>query len=191
MNEDQLVTRLKGKHPEAVQELVSAYGDRLLRSAFLLCGNEAEAQDIVQDTFLQAMRSVHRFRGQSTIYTWLHAILLNLTRHYHRKHQRMVYDDTAAEREIVLTDENPAGLDAGAASSALREALGQLSDAHREVIILRYYEDMKLHEIASHLGISKGTVKSRLHHAIGQMQKFLPGEMNLFGAAGTNLIEKR
>jgi DNA-directed RNA polymerase specialized sigma24 family protein len=50
---------------------------------------------------------------------------------------------------------------------------------------------MKLNEIATHLGISEGTVKSRLHHAIAQMQKLLPGEMNLFGAHGTNLIEKQ
>ena len=191
MNEDQFVTGLKDGDPRAVQELVTTYGDRLLRSAFLLCGNETEAQDVVQDTFLQAMRSVHRFRGQSTIYTWLHAILLNLTRHYHRDRQRIVYDDGEAARKIALTDDNPNQLDAGAAASALREGLGQLSGVHREVIILRYYENMKLHEIAGHLGISKGTVKSRLHYAIGELQKLLPGEMNLFGAGGTNLIEKR
>jgi len=190
MNEDQLVAGLKGQDPQAVQELVNTYGNRLLRSAFLLCGNETEAQDVVQETFLQAMRSAHRFRGQSTIYTWLHAILLNLTRRYHRDRQRMVYDDGAAAQELILTDDNPNQLDAGAASSALREGLGRLSGVHREVIILRYYENMKLHEIAAHLGISKGTVKSRLHYAIDQMQKLLPGEMNLFGASGTNLIEK-
>jgi RNA polymerase sigma-70 factor (ECF subfamily) len=191
MNEDQLAAGLKGQDLQAVQELVNTYGDRLLRSAFLLCGNETEAQDVVQETFLQAMRSAHRFRGQSTIYTWLHAILLNLTRRYHRDRQRMVYDDGAAAQEMVMTDDNPSQLDAGAASSALREGLGRLSGVHREVIILRYYENMKLHEIAAHLGISKGTVKSRLHYAIGQMQKLLPGEMNLFSTSGTNLIEKR
>jgi len=191
MNEDQFVAGLKDGDPQAVQELVNTYGDRLLRSAFLLCGNETEAQDAVQDTFLQAMRSAHRFRGQCAIYTWLHSILLNLTRHYHRDRQRIVYDDGEAARRIALTDDNPSQLDAGAAASALREGLAQLSGVHREVIILRYYENMKLHEIAGHLGISKGTVKSRLHYAIGQMQKLMPGEMNLFGAGGTNLIEKR
>ena len=65
------------------------------------------------------------------------------------------------------------------------EALRRLSGAHREVIILRYYENMKIHDIAGNLGISEGTVKSRLHAAIGQMQKLLPGEMNLFGSCGT------
>ena len=84
MDEEQLVTALKGRDPRVVQELVNSYGDRLLRSAFTLCGNQTEAQDLVQDTFVEAMRSAGRFQGRSTLYTWLHAILLNLTRHYHR-----------------------------------------------------------------------------------------------------------
>ena len=191
MDEERLITALKGQLPGAMQELVDSYGDRLLRSAFLLCGNETDAQDIVQDTFLQAIRSVHRFQGRSTIYTWLHGILLNLTRHYHRDRKRIVYDDELVGREVSPPNENPSQLDAGTASSALGEALRQLSAAHREVIVLRYYENMKIHEIAAHLGISKGTVKSRLHYAIGEMQKLLPGELNLFGPRGTEEIQRR
>ena len=191
MDEEQLVTALKGQDFAAAQELVDSYGDRLLRSAFSLCGNETDAQDIVQDTFLQALRSVHRFQGRSAVYTWLHSILLNLTRHYHRDRKRIVYDDEVAGREAAPPDENPSQLDAGTASSALWQALRQLSAAHREVLVLRYYEDMKIHEIAAQLGISKGTVKSRLHYAIGEMQKLLPGELNLFGGGGTEEMQKR
>jgi RNA polymerase sigma-70 factor (ECF subfamily) len=191
MNEEQLVAALQGQDPGAVQELVNACGDRLLRSAYCLCGNETEAQDLVQDTFLQALRSVHRFQGRSTVYTWLHAILLNLTRHYHRDRQRMVYDDELAGREAAPADESPGSLDTGAAASALREALHRLSPAHREVIILRYYEDLKIHEIAGHLGLSAGTVKSRLHYAIGELQKILPAELNLFGAGGTEEMQRK
>jgi RNA polymerase sigma-70 factor (ECF subfamily) len=191
VNEDQVITALKGRDPRAVQELVNSYGDRLLRSAFALCGNEADAQDLVQDTFLQAIRSVHRFRGRSALYTWLYAILLNLTRHYHRDRKRIVYDDDLTGREVCLPDENPCQSDTETASSAVVDALSKLSGAHREVIILRYYENMKIHEIAGHLGISKGTVKSRLHYAIGEMQKLLPDELNLFGACGTEAMRQR
>src|ERR1035438_5396948 len=107
MDEERLITTLKGQLPGAMQELVNSYGDRLLRSAFLLCGNETDAQDIVQDTFLQAIRSVHRFQGRSSIYTWLHGILLNLTRHYYRDRKRMVYDEELARREPAAPEENP------------------------------------------------------------------------------------
>ena len=191
MDEERLISALKGRVPGAAQELVKAYGERLLRSAFALCGNETDAQDIVQETFLQAIRSVHRFQSRSTVYTWLHAILLNLTRHYHRDRKRIVYDDELVGRAVSLPNENPSQLDTGTASLALLEALRQLSHAHREVLVLRYYENMKIHEIAGQLGISKGTVKSRLHYAIGQMQKLLPDELNLFGACGTEEVRRR
>jgi RNA polymerase sigma-70 factor (ECF subfamily) len=71
----------------------------LFRSACLLCGDQAEAQDLVQETLLQAVRSADRFRGRSSLYTWLHGILLNLTRHYHRDRKRLVYDEELARQE--------------------------------------------------------------------------------------------
>jgi RNA polymerase sigma-70 factor (ECF subfamily) len=190
MDEEQLIVAVKAQVPGAVEELVNTYGDRLLRSAFSLCGNETDAQDIVQDTFLQAIQSVHRFQGRSTIYTWLHAILLNLTRHYHRDRKRILYDNELVSRQVSTVDEDLGQLDDGAASSALLKTLCRLSVPHREVIILRYYENMKIHEIASHQGVSKGTVKSRLHYAIRELQKLLPGELNLFGGCGTEKVRK-
>jgi RNA polymerase sigma-70 factor (ECF subfamily) len=188
MNDQELVTALKAQDPGAVRELLEAHGDRLLRSAFWLCGNETEAQDFVQETVLQAIHSVHRFQGRSTIYTWLYGILLNVNRQYQRSHERLVYDETIIGKEIA--EENPGQLDARIATSALWTGLKKLSGAHREVVILRYYEDMKIQEIADHLGISKGTVKSRLHYAIQELQTFLPAEMNLFGANDTEEIQR-
>jgi len=181
MDEDQLVAAFKGRDPAALRELVSIYGDRLLRSAFTLCGDETEAQDLVQDTFVQALRSADKF----------HAILLNLTRHYHRDRKRIIYDDALAVREVSSSEESPPQSDCGTASSALSEALRRLSAAHREVIVLRYYEDMKIHDIARHLRISKGTVKSRLHYALAGLHKLLPEELNLFGTCGTEKMQKQ
>ena len=185
MDQEQLVSAFRRRDPDALQELMGSYGDRLLRSAFLLCGNQTEAEDIVQETFLQAIGSAPRFRGGSTIYTWLHAILLNVTRHYHRTRKRIVYDDALAQDEVCHQDENPGNLDLETTSSALGDALARLSTAHREILVLRYYENMKVREIASHLGISHGTVKSRLHYATQEMQTWLSKEMNLFGSSGT------
>jgi RNA polymerase sigma-70 factor (ECF subfamily) len=165
--------------------LVACCGDRLFRSACLLCGDEAEAQDLVQETLLQAVRSAHRFRGRSSVYTWLHGILLNLTRHYHRDRKRLVYDEELARREAIPVEDDPSRLDLETTSRALRAALRQLSNPHREVLVLRFFEEMRIHEIAAHLGVSQGTVKSRLHYAIAEMQRRLPAELNLFGPGGT------
>jgi RNA polymerase sigma-70 factor (ECF subfamily) len=191
MDEEQLVQGLRSQDPGAVQELVVAHGDRLFRSACLLCWDQAEAQDLVQETLLQAVHSAPRFRGHSSVYTWLHGILLNLTRHYYRDRKRMVYDEELARREPAAPEENPSRLDVELTSGALADALGGLSGPHREVLVLRFYEDMKIHEIAAHLGISNGTVKSRLHYAIAEMQRRLLGEMNLFGPCGTEERAKR
>ncbi len=191
MDQEKLVGALKSLDRGAIGELVETHGDRLLRSAFLLCGNETEAQDLVQDAFVEAIRAIHRFRGDSGLYTWLHSILLNLTRHYHRDRGRIIYDSELAARAAPVYEEQPTQLDADAASSALSHALRQLSDSHREVLVLRYYEHLKIQEMAERLGISKGTVKSRLHYAIREMEKLLPAEMNLFGSGVTKDIEKR
>lgn len=191
MDQEQLVAALRRRDPLAVQELVDACGQRLLRSAFLLCGSETDAQDLVQETFVQALQSIHRFRGQSSLYTWLRAILLNLSRHYHRDRRRLICDDELARADIPAPDEGPARSDADAASLALANAMRQLSGDHREVLALRFYEDMKIHEIAAQLNLSKGTVKSRLHYAIAHIRRLLPDELNLFGVTGTKEKEQQ
>jgi RNA polymerase sigma-70 factor (ECF subfamily) len=185
MDEVRLVAALKNSDSAAIEALIQTHGNRLLRSATLLCGDETNAQDLVQDAFVEALRSVHRFRGQASLYTWLHSILVNLTRHYHRDSKRLVYDNELAAQDVAALEERPSALDFESAAAELARALRQLSDSHREVLVLRYYERMKIHELARHLGVSKGTVKSRLHYALREMQKLLPAEMNLFGAGGT------
>lgn len=183
--EQRLVAALKSGDPASIEALIEMHGIRLLRSATLICGNETNAQDLVRDTFVQAFRSAHRFRSQASLYTWLYSILLNLTRHHRRDDKRLVYDNERVSQEIPATQEHPSALDLESASAELTRALGQLSRPHREVLILRYYEHMKIPEMAQYLGISPGTVKSRLHYAIHEMQKLLPPEMNLFGGDGT------
>lgn len=84
-----------------VGELIDAYGDRLLRSAYLLCGDETEAQDLVQETFLQALRSNSPFRGDSAVYTWLHGILRNLCFRHLRKQQRLLPNEYPFEPSAV------------------------------------------------------------------------------------------
>jgi RNA polymerase sigma-70 factor (ECF subfamily) len=180
-----LLAALKRGDPAALEAAIEAHGTRLLRSATLLCGNETQAQDLVQDTFVEALRSVRRFRGQSSLYTWLHSILLNLARHHHRDNRRLIYDNELAAQDVSLMEERPNSLDLESAAAELTQALCRLSDPHREVLVLRYFEYMKIEDMAAHLGVSKGTIKSRLHYAVREMQKLFPAEMNLFGAGGT------
>jgi RNA polymerase sigma-70 factor, ECF subfamily len=170
-----------------LQEFVDSYGDRLLRSAYLLCGDEAEAQDLVQETFIQAIKSWQKFRGESAPYTWLHGILLNLSRRHRRKQQRLVYDEELLQKATLQSDPGH-DMDHGICASRLADAIQKLSQEHREVIVLRFYEGMKIEEIARQTGVSNGTVKSRLHYAILRLEQLIPRDMNLFASDGTHPI---
>jgi RNA polymerase sigma-70 factor (ECF subfamily) len=175
------------KTPESLdlEEMIDSHGGRLLRSACLLCGREADAQDLVQETFVQVLKSAHRFRGESAVYTWLHGILLNLCRRHLRKQKRFVFDEERVLRQTF--ESRPADeTDRDFCESRIGQALQQLSNEHREVVVLRYYENLKIDEIALQAGVSKGTVKSRLHYAVRQLERLLPSEMNLFVSEGTH-----
>jgi RNA polymerase sigma-70 factor (ECF subfamily) len=177
-----IVTRLKAGEPDAADELVNAYGMRLLRSAILLCGNEADAQDIVQETLITAVKAIQRFRGRSALYTWLHGILINTSRHALRKRRPTVALDDVAE---PAAPDNPVlQADCNSRSAVLLEFLDTLSAEHREVLVMRYFDDMKINDIATALGVRTGTVKSRLHYALAALRDTLPREMNLSALAG-------
>jgi RNA polymerase sigma-70 factor (ECF subfamily) len=164
---------------------LQAHGNRLLRSAYLLCGDATEAEDLMQETFLQAVKSVHRFRGESAIYTWLHGILVNLNRRRWRKQKRFVFDEELVQ-QTASPNVQESEIDREFQTNRLSQAILTLSAEHREVIVLRYYEDLKLHQIAAQTGVSLGTVKSRLHYAMQCLEKLLPEELNLFTAKGTH-----
>ena len=162
-----------------LQMLMESHGERLLRSAFLLCGNESDAQDLTQETFLQALRSVDRFRGESAVYTWLHGILLNLSRRRFRDRNRLLFGEDRVLGESVQPKQAD-NIDSSYCAERLAKAIQGLSLEHREVVVLRYYGDLKINEIADQIGVSKGTVKSRLHYAVRRLEELIPKEMNLF-----------
>ena len=173
MDEADIIAGLRDNKPAAAEALLEVHGDRLLRSAYLLCGNTADAQDLTQETLLQGMKSARRFRGDSALYTWLHGILLNLARHHSRKSARLTLTESVPE---TATETTPPGsaLDQAHDTEALWGALDRLSAAHREVLVLRFYEELRLDEIAARLELSTGTVKSRLHYALRELREILP-----------------
>jgi len=165
---------------------IVAEGNRLLRAAFLLCGNETEAQDLVQETLLVAIKSQDRFRGESAVYPWLYGILRNLCYRHFRQSTRLVFEEQRLMEEPAPLN-RPSIDDRGFCAANLAQALQKLSPEHRETIVLRYYENLKIQEIASQTGVSVGTVKSRLSYAGQLLRKLLPEEMNLFVAEDTHI----
>ena len=185
MDEAKLVAQIRAGDTTVWSAVVDDYGDRLLRSAYLLTGGSGEAEDLVQETLLQAAKSVGRFRGESGLYTWLHGILVNVTRTHQRRAARTVYMATPEPTEVV-TAEQGGHLDAEATAAAVLTALRQLSPEHREVIVLHYYEQLPVEEIARRTGVGAGTVKSRLHYARQQLSVLIPPSLNPIAATHTH-----
>ena len=147
--------------------------------------NEQDAWDLAQDSFLKAWKSIVRFRGKSSFYTWLYRIVMNVTIDWIRKKQikgsGAEFDDAIQLREIdpasktvpkpdALPFEN---MERGEIRAQIDRAIAQLSPEHRAVILMKEIEDMQYNEIAESLGCSIGTVMSRLFYARKKLQNLL------------------
>ncbi|HUS58441.1 MAG TPA: sigma-70 family RNA polymerase sigma factor [Planctomycetota bacterium] len=155
--------------------IIDAHHEKIYRAACMLLMNRHEAEDLTQDVFLAAMKSYSRFRGDSSLYTWLYKIMLNLFRKKKARRRLLQWNvsqrSDAEDFQVLFTDDGDTPeetVEKGERARKVSLALKSLSAKHREVVLLRFYEDKSYHEIADILGCSEGTVKSRLHHALRQ-----------------------
>ncbi len=179
----------QGDH-DAFRILVERYQNRVYWLAFRVLRDEDKARDAVQEVFLKLYRSIRRFEGRSSFYTWLYRLVLNLCldmRRRDRSDRHVEWTEerghTAAVEQMAAGEllEDADGGPAGAYERAeLRKrvaaAIQMLPDIQRETLILREVEGLSYAEIAKALGISKGTVMSRLHYARKKLQKILTAE---------------
>jgi RNA polymerase sigma-70 factor (ECF subfamily) len=136
--------------------------DRLFRHAMWLERNRTEAEDLVQETLVQAMQSFHRFASGTNCRAWLLSILHHVRSNRLRKQGRVLVDSTVEERIANTLPFVPPIPDHITDEDMLR-ALRQIPEHHQEVILLCDVEDMSYKEIAAALGVPMGTVMSRLH----------------------------
>jgi len=178
--EDALVSRLRAGQEAAADELVDLYADRLLRAASLLLCDRHLAEDAVQETLLATVTRIGQFRGESSLYSWMYAIMLRWCR---RQQSRRKIDSSLS---LMPSDELAefAGDDASvearweSAQRTLRvsRAVGDLPQAYREVVVLFYQEDFSVAEISRMIGKPEGTIKSLLHRARRKLAEALEGD---------------
>ena len=172
MNEA-FLKKLQTDDKQALNALFEDYGNRIYKSAIFLADSREEAEDIVQETFLKAIGSIQGFKGRSSFYTWLYRIFLNTTHDLRRKkyiHKKFL-SKFKPEENINPIEDLIGQMDNDTFSQSLNDALKCQKMKHREIIILRFFEDLKLIEIAERLNVSIGTVKSRLYHALRKIKK--------------------
>ncbi|MFY9342512.1 MAG: sigma-70 family RNA polymerase sigma factor [Planctomycetota bacterium] len=152
----------------AFEQLFSQYRERVYAIAFRVVGNAVDALDVVQESFALVFRKLHSFRGGSLFSTWLFRIVVNCSIDHRRKRDAawgpMSTSDTAQD----VVDESPTPGDCAETKEVgdqVQAAISQLSPKLRAILALRYLEDMSYEELAATLGLSLGTVKSRLARA--------------------------
>jgi len=181
-----LVARAQRGERAAFEALFRRYHRRVFTVAVGIVRNEADALDIAQEAFVKAFRSLPRFQGNSSFYTWLYRITANLCIDHGRrgkKHRAASFDEARSAVETAGPARPAFGLhhvedpDEAVARAeirdAFREALDELPEIHRAVLVLRELEGMSYADMADALDCPKGTIMSRLYHARRKMREAL------------------
>lgn len=182
-----LVDAAREGDTQAFDELVRlTYGD-VYNLAIKLTGNEADAKDVVQDTYFRAFRGLRRFRGDASFSTWLYRIASNCASSFMARRSRQRCDTLPDADDVVEThpDQDPSlRAEASSLRSAIERALDQLPQRLRAVVVLKHLEDLSHREIAERLGITESATKVRLHRARSTLRRLLPGALDTHTAAG-------
>lgn len=153
--------------------MVDRHGSYLYGVAHALTGNAADAEDMVQETLLGALRGT--FRGESSLRTWLVRILSNQAGMMRRSRSRRGGTHAELSDGQAVSPPSPSGPGGTDARVDLATMLAELSPEHRRIIVLRELEQMSYEQMAAALGVPRGTVESRLHRAREELRKRFKG----------------
>lgn len=175
VDEAALLAGLLRQDPRACETLVRAYGSRVMAAIRRYLRNADDAADVFQDTFIQVLKSIDRFEGRSSLWYWIRGIAIKLSllklRQQRRRRETHIedllpqYDDT--EHRILpqnprTTEDEVESDDVG---QYVREAIAELPESYRTILVLRDFEGHSTQEAADILGIQANTAKVRLHRA--------------------------
>ena len=172
----ELVRHARSGDRSAFGELVLRHQDRVYGYLLRTLGSAADAQDVTQTTFLLAWRKLDQFRGEAKLTTWLTQIAVNQAASLRRKKRPKAQLNTEDHRVSAAdaSAERPsARLETADRDRLVQEALGRLSPEHREVLVLKEFQDHDYKEISDLVGCPVGTVRSRLHRARCELASLL------------------
>ena len=181
-SDEQLVAWAKDGDTEAFEELIHRHRDKIYARAMIMMRNEGDAVDLSQEAWVKAWQRLRQFQGESSFATWMTRIVINLCLDQIRRQKRtraesieeLEEESGGVERQMPVVENNPTeGLETEELRRRIDEAMGKLTDAHRTVLVLHEFEGLEYKEIAKRVGISIGTVMSRLFYARRRMATLL------------------
>ena len=153
---------------EAFEDLINMYFDRLYKEAYLRCKHEEDAKEIVQETIYKAYRNIKNLKEPKYFKTWLSKILINVSNDYMRKNGmvELEHEENDYVKKVHNDDQVEIKID-------LYNAMDELEDKYKDVIILRYIEDLKIEDISKILERPVNTIKTHIRKAIKDMKNLL------------------
>ena len=177
-NDLDLVDRARAGDTDAFRELVDRHSRTMFKTAYRLTGNEADADDLVQEALLRAYRKLDRFDGRSQFSTWLYRITVNcgmdLMRKKSRRNARAAMDEGVVLDSVATEDPRPDRLAlSGEIGRAVESVLGTLSPMERAAFVLRHFEGRSIAEIGGLLGARSGATKHAIFRAVKKLRAAL------------------
>jgi RNA polymerase sigma-70 factor (ECF subfamily) len=176
IKDEELAAKLRSGEPTAVMELYTAYADRIYSLVFnQVDGDQDAAHDIVQETFLAASKSAGKFRGHSKVYTWLYSIANKKVADFYRRRKREAkYHTVSADSQIALEASHDARtMYSEEKSQSVQATLSKLPLHYRQVLILKYVEEMPVIEISQAMGRSPKSIEGLLTRARRELRDTL------------------
>jgi RNA polymerase sigma-70 factor (ECF subfamily) len=179
--DEQLVAWAKDGDTAAFEELIHRHRDKIYARAMIMMRNEGDAIDLSQEAWVKSWQRLHQFQGESSFATWMTRIVINLCLDQIRRQKRTraesieeLEEAGGVERQMPIAESNPTeGLESEEVRRRIDEAMGKLTDAHRTVLVMHEFEGLEYKEIAKRVGISIGTVMSRLFYARRRLASLL------------------
>jgi RNA polymerase sigma-70 factor (ECF subfamily) len=172
-SDEALIARIAGGDRLAMQVLFARHQVRVYRFVLRLVRNEATAEDLISEVFLEIWRQAGKFEGRSAVTTWMLGIARFKALSVLRRRQEEELDEETAERIEDHSDDPETVLAKKDKGEVLRQCLTKLSAEHREVIDLVYYHEKSVEEAAQIVGIPEATVKTRMFYARKKLSELL------------------
>ncbi|MBV8807453.1 MAG: RNA polymerase sigma factor [Acidobacteriaceae bacterium] len=176
-----LARALRKRDPDVLDRLIEQYQYRLFRYVLYISGDRETAEDVFQETWIRVLDRGHQYDSKGRFEPWLFAIARNLLIDLQRRKKPQSLDaltDPDRKNSIDLAANSPSALDVITSreiETSIQGSLGRLPAIYREVLVLRFQEDMALDEIAAVLGAPVSTVKSRLYRGLQTLRELLNG----------------
>ena len=181
VNDEELVEKVKNGDIDAFEEVIAKYEKRVFSLIYNMLKNDNDIEDIAQEVFVKVYRNIHKFKGNSSLYTWIYRITTNLCLDYMKKQKSVIYideklqlDDGEVEFQIPCEEKLQDELyEEKEIKRKLEKCIAKLPDKQRVMIVLRDIKGFSYEEISDILEMKLGTVKSQINRARLKLKELL------------------